>query len=271
MACVLFEDRTRAESFGAVAAQYDRARPSYPPALVDALLASPSGAPRRSPAPRAEARAQSVLDVGCGTGIAAALFAARGCAVLGVEVDVRMAELARAKGLEVEVARFEDWRARGRRFDLLISAQAWHWVDPRAGAARAAQALRAGGRIGVFWNFGDPPREVRELLAPIYARLGPGVESYSVLFGNRDARAQVTVAGLADCGAFDRAQTRAFAWSKRYDRAGWLEQLTTHSDHRALPPTQRRRLLAAVGEAIDAIGGSFEMPYETVLVGARRV
>jgi SAM-dependent methyltransferase len=255
MGRVLFEDRSRAESFGAVAAQYDRARPSYPPALVDALLAD---------------GARSVLDVGCGTGIAAALFVARGCAVLGVDVDARMAELARAKGLEVELARLEDWDPRGRQFDLLTSAQAWHWIDPRAGAARAAQALRAGGRVGVFWNFGDPPPHVRELLSPIYARLAPGVESYSVLFGNRDGRVQEARAGIEDSGAYGPVETARFPWSKRYDTAGWLEQLATHSDHHALAPAQRQRLLKAVGEAIDAIGGSFEMPYATVLVSARR-
>jgi SAM-dependent methyltransferase len=252
---VLHEDRSRAESFGALAAQYDRARPSYPPALVDALLAD---------------GAQSALDVGCGTGIAAALLAARGCMVLGVEVDPRMAELARAKGLDVEVARFEDWCPRGRRFDLLTSAQAWHWIEPNAGAERAAQALCEGGRIGVFWNLGDPPTRVRELLLPIYARLGPGVENYSVLLGNRDARAESTIAGIAASGAFRHANTRAFAWSKSYDTASWLMQLATHSDHQALAPQRRQRLLAAVGDAIDAVGGSFEMSYETVLVSAQR-
>jgi SAM-dependent methyltransferase len=215
MSHMLFEDRSRAESFGAVAARYDRARPSYPPALLDALLAD---------------GAQSVLDVGCGTGIAAALLAARGCEVLGVEIDTRMAELARGKGLEVEVTRFEDWHPRGRRFDLVTSAQAWHWIDPRAGAARAAQALRPGGRLGVFWNFGDPPPHVRELLSPVYARLGPGVENYSVLFGNRDARVQDTLAGIADASAYGPAETARFTWSQRYDTAGWLEQLGTHSD-----------------------------------------
>jgi SAM-dependent methyltransferase len=252
---VLFEDRSRAESFGAVAAQYDRVRPSYPLALVDALLAG---------------GAQSVLDVGCGTGIAAALLVARGCAVLGVEVDARMAALARAKGLEVEVGHFEEWDPRGRRFDLVSSAQAWHWIDPRAGAARAAQALRSGGLLGVFWNFGDPPPHVRELLSPIYTRLGPGVENYSVLFGNRDARVQDTLDGLAAAGAYGPAQTTRFAWSEHYGTAAWLAQLATHSDHRALPAARRERLLDAVGEALDSVGGSFEMPYETVLVLARR-
>jgi SAM-dependent methyltransferase len=256
MSHMLYEDRSRAESFGAAAAQYDRVRPSYPPALVDTLLAD---------------GARSVLDVGCGTGIAAGLLAARGCEVLGVEVDARMAELARGKGLEVEVARFEDWDPRGRRFDLVTSAQAWHWIDPRAGAARAAEALRVGGRIGVFWNFGNPPPDVRELLSPVYARLAPGVESYSVLFGNRDARVRDTLEGIADCGAYGPAQTMRFPWSQRYDTAGWLEQLATHSDHQALPAAQRRLLLDAVGETLDAIGGSFEMSYATVLVSALRL
>jgi SAM-dependent methyltransferase len=255
MTRMLFEDRSRAESFGAVAAQYDRARPSYPPALVDALLAD---------------GARCVLDVGCGTGIAAALLAARGCEVLGVEIDARMAEFARSKGLQVEVARFEDWHPRGRRFDLVTSAQAWHWIDPRAGAARAAEALRPGGRLGVFWNFGDPPPYVRALLSPIYARFGPGVENYSVLFGNRDARVQDALAGIADAGAYGPARTARFEWSQRYDTAEWLQQLGTHSDHQALPAARRQLLLDAVGEALDAIGGSFEMPYATVLVSARR-
>lgn len=254
---MLFENRSRAESFGAVAAQYDRARPSYPPALVDALLAD--GAHR-------------VLDVGCGTGIAASLFAARGCAVVGVEVDARMAELARAKGLEVEVAAFERWCSRGRRFDLVSSAQAWHWIEPAAGTARAAEVLTAGGRIGVFWNFGDWTAELRELLAPIYARLEPDIVNDSVLLGNsHDARAQAALTPITECSAFEAVETSTFVWSESYDTSGWLEQLGTHSDHQALEPARRERLLDAVGAAIDSIGGSFEMPYETVLVSARRV
>jgi SAM-dependent methyltransferase len=251
----LFEERDRAESFGAVAEQYDRVRPSYPSALVDGLL---------------EPGVESVLDVGCGTGIAGALFLERGCTVLGVEVDARMAELARGKGLDVEVARFEEWRPDGRLFDLVISAQAWHWIDPRRGAVQAAHALRPGGRIGLFWNFADFPPGVREVVMPIYDRLEPGLEGYSALVGNRDDRAETTLAGIAGSGEFGEAQRRTFPWSKTYDTASWLEQLETHSDHRSLAPERRERLLSAVGEAIDTLGGSFEMPYETILISAVR-
>ncbi len=109
------DDRQRAETFGDQAEQYDRARPSYPGALVDLLVED--GPPR-------------ALDVGCGTGKAGRLLVERGIEVLGVEVDERMAAVSRRHRLSVEVASFESWNPEGRCFPLLISGQAWHWVDP---------------------------------------------------------------------------------------------------------------------------------------------
>jgi SAM-dependent methyltransferase len=252
---MLFEERHRAESFGIVAELYDRVRPSYPPELVQELLVEH---PRR------------VLDIGCGTGIAGALLATCGCAVLGVEVDERMARLACARGLHVEVTSFERWDARGRTFELAICAQAWHWIEPEAGAAKIADVLVAGGGIALFWNFGDPPVEVTERLAPIYARLEPELENYSVLLGHYHGRIEQALAGVTTSGRFAKADLRTFAWSRTYETLAWLQFLQTHSDHQALPAARRERLLSAIGAALDALGGSFEMRYQTVLVSARR-
>src|SRR5919108_1087957 len=134
--------RQVAESFGADPGRYDRARPRYPDALVERIVAA-------SPGP-------AVLDVGCGTGIAARQFQAAGCTVLGVEPDARMAGWARERGLDVEVSTFEDWDPAGRAFDAVVAGMTWHWVDPVAGAAKAAQALRPGGRLALFWYVFEP-------------------------------------------------------------------------------------------------------------------
>jgi hypothetical protein len=63
----------------------------------------------------------------------------------------------------------------------------------------------------------------------------------------------------------DRPRAESFGTAAElYDRV-------RHSDHRTLPAPRRQRLLAAVGEAIEGGGGSLEVPYETVLVTARRI
>src|SRR5271167_1623582 len=151
--------RQVAESFGTDAERYDRTRPRYPDALVGRIVAA-------SPGP-------SVLDVGCGTGIAARQFQAAGCQVLGVEPDARMADFARRTGVEVAVARFEAWESAGRAFDAVIAGQAWHWVDPVAGAAKAAQVLRPGGRLAVFWNVFQPSPDVGGAFSAVYRRVMP--------------------------------------------------------------------------------------------------
>jgi len=75
--------------------------------------------------------------------------------------------------------------------------------------------------------------------------------------------------GLAASGAFEPAQESWFAWWRSYDSAGWVDLLRTHSDHQIMPQARLERLLDAVAEAIDSLGGSFEMRLDTVLVSAR--
>ncbi len=252
---MLFEDRVRAGSFGADAHRYDRARPSYPPALIDDLL---TGNPRM------------VLDVGCGTGIASRLLLDRGAQVLGVEPDPRMAALARAHGLVVEETLFEQWEPGSRRFDLLISAQAWHWIDPATGAAKAAAVLHPGGRIGLFWNVAHHPPELKKRLDEVYAHLAPGLEKYSVLLGNTDNRFDASTEALRSTGVFTNVEVKTFAHAREYTTEQWLDQLPTHSDHQALPPDRRQLLLNAVADVINEAGGRFKMSYDTVLVSVTR-
>lgn len=246
--------REWAESFGGDAGLYHRARPRYPIALVDHLL-------------REEVR--SVVDVGCGTGIAAALFSDTAREVLGVDPDPRMAEIARRGGLEVEVATFESWHCGDRRFDLLVSGQAWHWIDPEAGPTKAAAVLREGGRVAIFWNACQPPAALYDEILAIYADVAPEFERYSVLLDHGAERVPGVMQGLSQHGPFLEPQHRVWRWGRHYTTDEWLEHLITHSDHQALPVDRRQRLFAKVSRAFERLGGSAEMPYETHLVIAR--
>ena len=263
--------REIAESFGLDADRYDRARPRYPDALVDRIAAGAARSQHRPDVPDVP----DVLDVGCGTGIVARQFQAAGCRVLGVDPDARMANLARRRGLEVEVSTFEAWHNAGRSFDAVVSGQAWHWVDPVAGAATAARALRPGGRLAVFWNAFQPPSGLAEAFAAVYRRVMPD----SPLFrggaghGGPDAyRGPCAKAaeGMRQAAAFGEPEQWRFDWDRRYTRDEWLDHLPTSGFWAQIPAAGQREVLAGIGAAVDAAGGGFMMHYATVAVTAAR-
>lgn len=267
------ESRRIAESFGQDADRYDRARPRYPDALVSRIIAGGGGSEEGGgPGGRA---VRDVLDVGIGTGIVARQFQAAGCAVLGVEPDERMAEFARRAGTEVEVAAFEAWDPGGRGFDAVVAGQAWHWVNPVAGAAKAAAALRPGGLLAVFWNAGRPAPDLAAQFAAVYNRVAPdslaargwtggGQDPYSTL------RTQAAD-GMRQAGGFGEPEQWRFTWEQAYTRAEWLDQLPTQGGHALFQPEEAEQVLAGIGAAIDAAGGGFTMHYTTTAVVARRV
>ena len=271
-----------AESFGVDAQLYDQARPGYPPALVTRIIngnpgpdvhdidpETPDPGPDPGPGPGPD-----VLDVGCGTGIAARQFQAAGCTVLGVEPDARMAAFAQSRGLNVEVATFEAWRPAGRTFDAVVAAQSWHWVDPSTGATKAAQVLRPGGRLAVFGHAYEPPAEVAEPFAAAYRRAAPDSP-----FHNGPARrpldlyraAYSKVADTIDeTGHFDATEQWRFDWEQSYTRDQWLALLPTTGGLTQLRPDQLTGILNAVGDAIDSLGGRFTMNYTTLATTAVR-
>jgi SAM-dependent methyltransferase len=193
--------------------------------------------------------------------------------VLGVEPDARMAGQARQRGLNVEVATFEDWDPAGRAFDAVVAGQAWHWIDPVAGAAKAARSLRPGGRLAVFWNASQPPPGLAEAFtavfrrvlpdSPLFQRPVPGAEAYAGL----SAKA---ADGIRETSAFADPEHWEFGWNRPYTRGEWLEQVPTSGFAARLQPDTMQQILAGIGAAIDAAGGTFTMHYTTVAVTAAR-
>jgi SAM-dependent methyltransferase len=255
-------ERERRLVFGEDADLYDRARPTYPAALVDDLVTLVG--------PRARA-----LDVRCGTGKATRLLAERGATGVGVEAHPAMAEIARRSlaersGWRVDVSGFEAWEPRpgDPPFDLVTSAQAWHWIDPDIRMHKAHDLLRPGGWLALFWNThpddGPADAELRKALADVYARHAPDLDGLP-----RPVTTGDTLPMPEDL-AFDPPIVRSYSWTVDYTTATWLDLLRTHSNHMLLSDEQRERLLAAVAETVDAHGGAFTYRYLTQLWAARR-
>ncbi|WP_435224656.1 class I SAM-dependent methyltransferase [Streptomyces sp. Tue6028] len=208
---------TRAHSFNAAAAQYAANRPSYPPALFDAIedLAS---------RPLAGAR---VVDVGAGTGIATALLHARGADVLAVEPGEGMTAQFRRTlpGVPIVRGTGDALPLADASVDFLTYAQAWHWTDPAHSVPEALRVLRPGGALALWWNTDaldvgwiaeEAERVQRHFgIDPVVEKSGSGARAAAALAADPSRRLE-----------FDRRQVR---WSRRVPLDTHLANLGSHS------------------------------------------
>ncbi|WP_307841232.1 class I SAM-dependent methyltransferase [Streptomyces endocoffeicus] len=256
--------------FNEVAEVYDRVRPGYPDELFADLVAI-TGMDERS----------SVLEVGCGTGQATRSLAALGCSVTAVEPGREMAALARRRlatfpNVDVETSTFEEWDDRGARFDALVVASSWHWVDPSIGRRRAHDVLRPGGRLALLGNVvvrrpGEP--EVYAETADLHERFCPGNPDWGHPPLEDDVRGADEGWGPVDDpgGLFGPPIVRWYPAVQWFNGAGFADHLRSTSLYRRLDRDVREPLLDAIAERIlTRMGDRASRRYLSVLrVGQR--
>ena len=257
------EWKRRARSFDACAAEYDAFRPSYPAGAIDEILRFG----RLQPGARA-------LEIGPGTGKATRLLEDRGLRVTGIEPGAELIEVARARCPTSRFHRstFEEWALGddAGRFDLVVAAQSFHWVDQTTGYAKTAEALRPRGVLALFWN------RPRITAGSLFARL-EGIYSEYVAASETVTEAQLPEIELSidrcieGTGLFAKPARAEFPWTDRLSSNAYVSLLTTTSLCATMEADRRDEVVARLRAMIDAHGGEVDVGYTTVLHLAKRL
>lgn len=118
------------------------ARPGYPAALIDRLIAQVGVGP-----------GDQVADVGAGTGIFTAALAERGLRVIAVEPGAAMRDQALGHpAVTWQAGSFEEPGLVDGGVSWITAAQAFHWADPPRALPALARALGDGGHLTCLWN-----------------------------------------------------------------------------------------------------------------------
>jgi SAM-dependent methyltransferase len=229
----LFTNRERANSFGGAAQNYDTYRPRYPDRLIDDVLAPD---------------ARRVLEAGAGTGIASMQMIERGADVLAVEPDTRMAAVAQAKGIPVELATFEDWDPAGRRFDRVVFAASFHWVDPAVALPKIRGILDGGGKLALIWNRLRPTNPTRAEFEAIY-------RDYMNVETHRGDGSPGEVIDMIAAAGFTVTEQK-YPHDLHYSAQEWVDIAFTFSHQLILAADKATELRARLVERIGANGVS---------------
>ncbi len=249
-------DISRRSVFDSSSENYDRYRPSYPVDVADDIVDFCS-----------LTNESAVLEVGCGTGKATVLFAEREIRIDCVEPGSNLAEIARRKcsrwpNVNFHICDFEEFDFSPKTYDLLLSAAAFHWIDPAKRMSLCAKALRRGGAIALAYNFSPKPdRQTTKELSDILEKESDGRLNHSWDYEKDIVRWTLEVKGS---GYFTDLVVKRYQWKKTFSTEEYVGLFHTFSDFLSLPEEQKTKLTSIMRDYIDSNGGAVEKPYESV-------
>ena len=253
--------------FDAAAHDYLLGRPGYPQRVFD-LLEQRCGLEAGS----------SVLEVGPGAGQATLPLLAVGARVTAVEPGQDLAATLRAAtngcALDVIVSRFEDADLPLGLFDLVVSATAFHWVDPKIGIAKCARLLRSGGWLALWWTiWGAPDRKdmLHDRLVPLLAARAPQLLDEGRAGGHYASARKERTAEFQQTRAFGPVEHHVINWTGHHNATQVRALFASFSPWLALPTELRKELLDELESLVlQEFDNHIERPYQTVLYAARR-
>ena len=254
-------DRSAKVVFNDAATDYDSYRPCYP----DEAIAAMADLSKIGPQSR-------LLEVGCGTGQATCPLAARGLEIDAVELGPNLAaiaikKLARWPRVRVTVGAYEDYEPLAAEYDLIYSAQAFHWVDPCVRLQKSARLLRKNGYLALLYNY--TPR-----LAGALAVLSERLQKLTgVPVGNPHAPQDMDrwKTELFESGLFGNIALYEYPWSGTYSAQAYQGLFRTYSDFRDLSADLRAKTAETIERTIDESGGTITREYVCTLIHARKV
>lgn len=152
----------KVEPYKGIAGIYDEIRPSYPERLIEDVISKTD-----------LELDDNLLEIGAGTGKATIQFAEKGFTIRAIEIGEDMAEIlydkcANYPNVSVDIISFEEWNSpNDKKYDMIYSAQAFHWIDKNIKYKKCHELLNDKGYLILFWynpsnNKLDKTREIQE-------------------------------------------------------------------------------------------------------------
>ena len=253
----------RSNSFNEVAQIYDIARPSYPPQLISDIIKLAN-----------LTKDGAILEVGTGTGQATIPFAEKGYYIHCLEPGDKLIAIA-SQNLRLypkvtfETVTFENWNLRYHAFDLVISAQAFHWVNCEIGYLKASQALKEKGHIAFFCNFSPKPDTT------VFQALNEAFQKYipSIVYNppSIESLIQKRENWIITSKCFKELKIKQYSWSSDYDTERYLNLLKTQTAYQKFTEAQKQDLHNIVVQILYKYGGYVTKPYLSVLFFAQKI
>jgi ubiquinone/menaquinone biosynthesis C-methylase UbiE len=246
--------------FDDYAVLYDKYRPRYPMELVEQLIEISQ-----------IKKGDKVLEIGCGTGQLTMDFIKKGYAITAIEKGKSLSAITANKikpyGIgQIIHSKFEEWES-DTKFKLMISAQAFHWIDKKVGFDKTLDVLEKDGAIALIWNLDQSQNTAFwKRTKALYNKYLPVTSGGKSLEEVADEYWQY-MQKIESLGNFKRIE---YPWDKTYSKEDYLGLLNTFSPHMSMPIQKRKKFFQEMEAVIESFDNQVLRHYKTVVLFAKK-
>lgn len=179
------------EPYKGIAVIYDEIRPSYPEVLIQDII---FGTGLKT--------GDKLLEIGAGTGKATVQFAEKGFDIDAVELGYDMAEILKIKcdhypKVKVYITPFEEWNSLdNQRYDMIYSAQAFHWLEASTKYKKCHEYLKDDGYLVLFWY--NPGEDESKHTKQINMKVEAVIHKYAAKFYDKGKPERRVHSGISE-------------------------------------------------------------------------
>lgn len=203
------------KSFSRTSEKYEKYRPTYPDQVFEDIIQISR-----------LTKSSNILDVGCGSGKGCAYFSKKGYTLSCLDPSQELLAIAKkklgTKNMEFINSDFEAAEFGDKKFSLIISASAFHWIKFNVGEKKVYNLLKPNGYFAFFWNrtdlnYTDTFKKIKTLSKKYYKTFKHGKRSNAV------------IKKLKNSKYFINVEERRYTYYDSYNKMDFVEWLKTIS------------------------------------------
>lgn len=247
------------DTFNNVISMYDAARPIYPAELLNDVKEFAG-----------KTSFNEGLEIGAGTGQATDLFIKVINNLDIVEVGDNqvkyLAEKYKFENVNTYKAYYENFRS-NKKYDLIFSATAFHWVDENIGYPKAWDMLSNGGVLAVFWHMSSVTLHDTGIFVGLNEIKKKYLPNEPLGFNKEGIEGvkQKRISQIQSGNCFGIPVVKEYRWIDTYDAERYSLLLESYSSTQTLNDDCRKAYLSEVRDYINKKGGMVEMPQHVML------